>query len=180
MKKTLTLLAVVAAVVITTGICFAAKEKASNGEKADKKPSVERTSQADALRQKMQQRRKNMPTDPQERMRRFKERYDKELKLATEGPLATISELIAIKKIAKKEKAKKTIVAIDHLIANTKKHMEKKVQAIEDRQAKFKELLEKRGKGPGKNAGKRPVRQGRKKKPAKDAPKDTEAPADKK
>jgi hypothetical protein len=176
MKKTLTLLAVVAAVVITTGICFAAKEKTANSKKPDQQPVKERTSQADVLRQKMQERRKSMPTDPQDRMKRFKERYDKEVKRATESPLASIRELVAIKKIAEGEKAKKTIAAIDQLIAKTQKQMEKKIQTIEDRQANFKESFEKRGARPGRNAGERPVRSRTRKRPAKNV----DAPADKK
>ncbi len=172
MKKTLALLAVVAAIVITTGICFAAKEKTKDGQK----PAKGRTSQSDALRQKMQQRRQPGSTNPEDRMKRFKERYDEEVKRATEVPLATIRELTAIKQIAEKEKAKKTIAAIDQLIAKTKTQMDQKVRTIEDRQAKFKEFLEKRGTGPGRPESDRPVRPGTRKRPTKV----TDKPADKK
>ena len=166
MKKSLILTAVIAAIIITSGISFAAREDTKKKPTTDKRTLKTQPSQADILRQKTQQRRPMPPMNPEDRNKRFNERYTEELKKAKEGPESTIRELTAIKGIAKKEKAKKTVEAIEKLIVKTQKQLNQRVKVIEERQAKFKEFLEKRGSGPQGPTGRQPRKPGTRTRPS--------------
>lgn len=147
MKKRFILSAVITATIIISGISLAAKEEVEKGAKVEKKTiKTPSSTQTDAVRKKMPPRRRS----PQENMKRFRERYEKEVANAKKGPKETIRELNAIKAIAEKEKAKDTIAAIDRLILKKQTQMDKKLKTIEERQAKFKQFMEQRGDGRAK------------------------------
>lgn len=144
MKKILCL-AVVLATLTFAGVGIG--EEAEKKDKPEARPRKIAPSQAELLREKMKQR-GAQPMNSEARMKRFQERFVEEMTRAKEGSENTIRELQAIKKVAEKEKAKETVAMLEKLIAKTKKQMEQKVKTIEERHAKFKEHMNKRGARP--------------------------------
>jgi hypothetical protein len=148
MKKWLVLVIMAAVIFSVSGVGIGEKEKDTKKTAIEKKTPRPSGSKAEELRKQIRQGRGRQPANPKDRMKRFQQMQEAQLKRAQEGPMALIKELNAIKKLAEKEKSKKTVAALEKLIAKTQKKMDTTVKGIKDRQAKHQEMIKKRGKRP--------------------------------
>jgi hypothetical protein len=149
MKKWLVLVIMAAVIFSVSSVGIGEEKKDADKPVIKKKPRGATGSQADELRNRIHQGRDKQPRNPKDRMKRLQMQQVEQIKRTQEAPQALIKNLNAIKKLAEKEKATETVAALEKLIARTQKKMDKKVQGIKEQQAKYQEMMEKRGKsGP--------------------------------
>jgi type I site-specific restriction-modification system R (restriction) subunit len=146
MKKWFVLVIMAAVIFSVSSVGIGEEKKDADKPAIKKKPRGATGSQADELRERVRQGRDRKPRSQEDRMKRLQMQQADQLRRTQEAPKALIQNLNAIKKLAEKEKATETVAALEKLIAKTQKKMDKKVQGINERQAKYQEMMEKRGK----------------------------------